>query len=180
MLIQTYQSGWVADFEQLKSALHKAVGAVATGIEHVGSTAVPQLAAKPIIDIDMTYEAPETFGRIKARLEKTGYRHGGDQGIPGREVFKRNLLKEPVPILDTISHHLYVCQLGSGELERHLAFRDFLRNHEKERQEYERLKYEIAAQANQDRKAYARLKEVLARDFIEAILKNILKDRWHD
>ncbi|MEL7159615.1 MAG: GrpB family protein, partial [Bacteroidota bacterium] len=89
MLIQDYRAYWPIDFARLSEVLTAALAGTNHHIEHVGSTAVPGLAAKPIIDLDVVYYAPEAFGEIKDSLEQLGYYHNGDQGIPGREVFKR-------------------------------------------------------------------------------------------
>ncbi|MBK7869167.1 MAG: GrpB family protein [Saprospiraceae bacterium] len=171
MLIQIYQESWVHDFNKIKEVIKERLWDVAIQIEHIGSTAVKNLAAKPIIDIDIVYDKNTSFEAIKSRLEKLGYHHHGDQGINGREVFKRNTLNEQHPVLDTIKHHLYVCHIENEELQRHLVFRDYLIKHEQERKAYEQLKYEIAQMANQDRKVYAALKEMMAKAFIASILE---------
>ena len=114
-----YDPSWHEAFEricrELKSALHDSVLA----IEHVGSTSVPGLYAKPIIDIDIVISTG-MFETVKALLGSIGYMHAGDLGIEGREAFKY----EGKPHL--MVHHLYVCNEDSDELKRHLALRDFL------------------------------------------------------
>lgn len=139
-------------------------------VEHVGSTAVKGLAAKPIIDIDIIYDKKSSFEEIGKHLELLGYTHVGDQGIKGREVFKRQKSFQNHEVLDSIQHHLYVCHFDNVELRKHLAFRDHLRANEDARNKYEYLKFVIAQKANHDRKTYAKLKEELASDFIWAIL----------
>lgn len=173
MLIQKHQESWANDYKSLKKVFEEYVSTDDLKIEHIGSTSVKQLAAKPIIDIDIVHEKSESFRAIKRSLEQLGYYHNGNQGIVGREVFKRNKNQENHVILDSIPHHLYVCQINSNELRRHLFFRDYLRVNQKEREEYEKLKYKIAEIANQDRKKYAKLKESIARAFVESILEKI-------
>lgn len=175
MLIQKYKKQWQNDFKQIKEVIENSVSTEDIKIEHIGSTSVNGLAAKPIIDIDIVFEKPESFSEIKMSLEKLGYYHNGDQGIEGREVFKRNKQGKNHIILDLIKHHLYVCHINSEELRRHLAFRDYLRKNEEKRMEYEELKYKIAQLAKQNRKEYANLKEVIAKDFVESIIKNTRK-----
>ena len=85
-------------------------------------------------------------------------------------MFKR--ISSEDPILDKISHHLYVCSQESVELQRHLKLRQHLRQEKTARERYARLKYEIAEEANQDRKLYAQIKEVKAKNLIESILRN--------
>jgi GrpB-like predicted nucleotidyltransferase (UPF0157 family) len=171
MLLYPYQGNWPQDFEKLKSSLLAALDDLPLSIEHVGSTAVPQLAAKPIIDIDIVYGKELAFETIKAGLEKAGYWHKGDQGIPGREVFKRNEPAKPYEVLDGIAHHLYVCPADSAELQRHILFRDYLRANEAARIQYQGLKYKIAEAAAQNRKQYAELKEIKAKAFILGVIE---------
>jgi len=111
------------------------------------------------------------FKEIKKNLVTLGYYHNGNQGIIGREVFKRNKQGVNHIELDSIPHHLYVCQINSDELRRHLFFRDYLRENSKKRIEYENLKYKIAEMAKQDRKEYAKLKEDMAKEFVESIIE---------
>ncbi|MER0440670.1 GrpB family protein [Emticicia sp. W12TSBA100-4] len=170
MLIQEYQEKWVEDFKAIESVITDALIGLNISIEHVGSTAVPKLAAKPIIDVDIVYGKNVPFEILKKKLEKIGYYHNGNQGIINREVFKRKNWWSKHQILDTITHHLYVCPVDSEELQRHIAFRNYLIANEAGRAEYQQLKYEIAAAANQDKKQYAALKEVKARAFINDIL----------
>lgn len=170
MLIQPYQADWAADFLQISNLLILTLDGIDCVVEHIGSTSVPGLAAKPIIDIDLVLPASADLAEVVRRLASLGYTQVGDQGIPQREVFKRLDPMSAHPVLDRINHHLYVCPSGSPELRRHLAFRDYLRTHEWAREEYASLKQEIALAARQDRKTYAALKEERARDFVEGIL----------
>ncbi len=139
-------------------------------IEHIGSTAVPNLHSKPIIDIDIIYSKQLDFEKIKWGLLKIGYYHNGNQGIEYRDVFKRNgtLTNK---ILDTVKHHLYVCPSDSKALERHILSRNFLRKNDWARLKYQQQKYELAEKANQDRKVYATLKEQYLNDFIDSIIE---------
>ena len=77
MLIQKYKVEWAKDFETIKGVLQGACGENVIRIEHIGSTSVPGLAAKPIIDIDIVYQSNEAFGSIKSALRKIGYFHNG-------------------------------------------------------------------------------------------------------
>lgn len=169
MLLEKYNPDWITNFEDIKNTLAPALDSIKCHVEHVGSTAVPQLAAKPIIDIDIVYYAPSDFEKIKAVLIALGYFHNGNQGIPEREVFKRTG-KSSNKILDTIQHHLYVCPHTSKALERHLVTRNILRNNERARLQYQQLKYNLAAMANQERKRYASLKEVDVNIFFDTII----------
>lgn len=172
MLLQQYTESWKNDFASISSILKEALVGFKISIEHIGSTSIPDLAAKPIIDIDIAYYLPDDFEKIKSGLEKIGYHHNGNQGIPDREVFKRNSTTNKYKVLDSISHHLYVCPAHSEELQKHILFRDHLLKNEAARIQYQTMKFEIAEEANQDRKKYAQLKEVKTRAFINTSIKN--------
>ena len=170
MLIKKYTADWITNFTDLKGEIDNGLCGLEYSIEHIGSTSVPNLDAKPIIDIDIIYKSISDFEKIKSGLIKIGYYHNGNQGIENREVFKRNGIVFN-KVLDTIIHHLYVCPKNSKALERHLLFRDFLRKNYWARSEYQELKYELAEKANQDKKLYAELKELKANAFIDKIIK---------
>ncbi len=170
MLIEKYRPEWVHQFNNIKDALEKFLQNLNFTIEHVGSTAVPDLDAKPIIDIDIIFYNENDFQLIKTRLEKAGYYHNGNQGIEDRDVFKRDGVQKH-GILDAIPHHLYVCSANSKALERHLLSRNYLRKNEWARKKYQQMKYEIAEQAGQDRKKYATLKEGLVNNFIDIMIE---------
>lgn len=170
MLLKKYSTKWINDFNNIKSKIEKALIGLTFSIEHVGSTAVPNLDAKPIIDIDVIYTEQPDFEKIKSRLENIGYYHNGNQGIEARDVFKRKSIIT-YSILDEIQHHLYVCPINSKALERHILSRNFLRENDWARIKYQEMKYELAEKANQDKKVYAALKENNINHFIDALIE---------
>ena len=132
-----YDSDWKSDFEDIKLELVDILGNIPISIEHVGSTSVEGLAAKPIIDIDVVVK-PDDVGKAIEFLEGHCYIHEGNLGIEGREAFAyedKNHLQE---------HHLYVCPSDSKELGRHIAFRDYLMNHPEAVEKYSKVKLEAA------------------------------------
>ena len=171
MLIHKYNPEWIKWFEAIQKELSNALGDMNYQIEHVGSTAVPDLDAKPIIDIDIIYKDEILFDKIKDQLTGIGYYHNGDQGIEHREVFKRKS-NQTHQVLDKIKHHLYACLEGSPGLQRHLWVRNALRENNDARLEYQRLKYEIAALVNQDKKEYAQLKEARINHFLDGVISD--------
>jgi len=172
MLIEAYRAEWVGNFSEIEFEIQSALYELEYGIEHVGSTAVPGLASKPIIDIDIIYQTDSEFERIKSSLLKIGYYHNGNQGIKNREVFKRNGMSKN-RVLDKIKHHLYVCLSHTEALNRHILFRDYLRKSESAKLEYQIMKYKLAEVANQNKEVYAGLKEVSINDFIDSIIRRI-------
>ena len=157
VIIVDYDPAWPELFNTLKSSIDTALGEVALRVEHVGSTSVPGLAAKPIIDMDLVVRA-EDLGKAIALLASIGYVHDGDGGIPGRERFR--------PPAGLPSHHLYVCAEDNAELLRHIQFRDYLRLHPESVAEYGMLKKRLAAAYGDDREGYSIAKS----EFITTIL----------
>ncbi len=169
-LLKEYTSLWVEDFEKIKVILNQELINYAHKIEHIGSTAVPCLTAKSIIDIVIIYEGDANFEKINNGLLKLGYFHNGNQGIVGREVFKRNN-QQTNGVLDSITHHLYVCKTDSGELQKFIRFRDYLRKSKITREFYAKLKNEIAIEANHDKSIYANIKQLKATSFINYVIE---------
>ncbi|HEX4139142.1 MAG TPA: GrpB family protein [Candidatus Methylacidiphilales bacterium] len=167
-LLEPHNPAWSTEFSELSAVYEKSLGSLALRIEHVGSTAIPGLAAKPILDIDVVIADYSVFPQVIEALAKLGYSHNGDQGIPQREAFKPadEFAPHVSPPRAWRTHHLYVCPEQSPELARHLRFRDALRANSALREEYERIKRHLAAHAGDDRKIYARLKEEACRDFV--------------
>jgi GrpB-like predicted nucleotidyltransferase (UPF0157 family) len=127
-------------------------------VEHVGSTSVPGLAAKPILDIDVMVDSRDVAAAVEA-LETIGYRHRGDLGVTGREAF------EP-PDQDP-QRHVYVCEAGTLNVRNHLAVRDVLRERDDLRDQYGAVKLALAEDPEMDIDAYlagksAVLQKVLA------------------
>ena len=137
VVVLPYDEKWKQDFIDIKNELSAVLGEVAISIEHVGSTSVEGLAAKPVIDIDAVVKA-EDVDRAIAALETIGYTYEGNLGIEGREAFAY----EGKEHLQT--HHLYVCPEDSAELKRHHAFRYYLRSHPDDKEKYGNIKLEAA------------------------------------
>ena len=175
MLLQKHNPNWETDFNKIKTILAEALGDSILNIEHVGSTSIPDLKAKPIIDIDLVYTSEVDFNAIKSNLESIGYYHNGDQGIEGREVFKRTT-DQNHEILDSITHHLYGCHKDAEELKKHLLFRNHLRVNESAKNQYEKVKLELAIKANQHKKRYAILKEQEATQFVQDCIKKEIEN----
>jgi GrpB-like predicted nucleotidyltransferase (UPF0157 family) len=154
-----YDSAWPDRFAALGSRIRPLLEGICLRVEHVGSTAVSGLAAKPIIDLDVVVQQASVAEAIR-RLGTIGYDHEGDLGIPGREAFL-SPAGEP-------RHHLYVLGEGSAELHRHIEFRDALRADSTLRDRYAALKRSLARQHQHDRAAYTDAKSA----FITAVLQS--------
>ena len=152
VIVLPYDSAWKNDFEKIKTEIEEAIGDLTIGIEHVGSTSVEGMSAKPCIDIDVIIKDQTMLNAVIDGLSTIGYIHEGDLGIKGREAFQYT----DKPHLRT--HHLYVCSEDSAELRRHLTFRDYLRSHPNAVKKYSEVKENAARLFPNDIDAYIRYK----------------------
>ena len=139
VIVLPYNENWKADFEKIKAEIENAIGQLIVSVEHVGSTSVIGMSAKPCIDIDVVIKDYSVFDAVVSSLAEIGYIHEGDLGIKDRHAFRYT----DKPHLQT--HHLYVCPQNSAELHRHITFRNFLQNNPDAVEKYSRVK-ETAAQ----------------------------------
>jgi len=165
-LVEKYNLAWPKWFEEIRAFLEEKIADACLRIEHVGSTSIPGMTAKPIIDIIIVIE-PGNFPRMKNLLEELGYYYRGDQGQPGREVFR---LKDetPLPI-----HHLYVCPKDNQELKQETAFRDYMKKHKADRERLRALKWELAEKFNNDKQLYIDGKDTLVKEITQKALEEL-------
>ena len=134
VIVLPYDKAWKSAFEAIKQEIESAIGDLILGIEHVGSTSVEGMSAKPCIDIDVIIKDYSVFDKVIGKLESIGYTHEGDLGIKDREAFKYT--NKP----HLMKHHLYVCPQFSEELHRHITFRNFLRDNTDAVKKYSQVK----------------------------------------
>lgn len=137
-----YDPKWPRLFDAERESLARALGDAAVSIEHIGSTAVPGLAAKPIIDILMEVTGLAALDALNPAMETLGYEPRGEFGIPGRRYFRKGG--------DDRTHHIHAFASGDPGLRRHLAFRDYLRAHPDVAREYAELKKKVAETCGND------------------------------
>jgi GrpB-like predicted nucleotidyltransferase (UPF0157 family) len=164
MLLSEYDPRWPQWFSALSVRIAPALGKNYVAIHHVGSTAIPCIIAKPIIDMIIEIEDYSSFDTVATALAGLGYTCEGDLGINDRIAFKRKNDTVPYgePARMWTAHHLYVCPSECEELKRHIAFRDYLIRHEEVREEYAAIKKQIESESSGDRKTYAKIKEARA------------------
>jgi GrpB-like predicted nucleotidyltransferase (UPF0157 family) len=121
-------------------------------IEHIGSTAIPGIKAKPIIDILVEVKDISQVDHFNDQMAQLGYKPKGEFGIPGRRYFR----KKGTDAAHT--HHVHIFQIGNPEIERHLNFRDYLRTHPEDAQAYSRLKEALAQKFPDDPENYTEAK----------------------
>lgn len=165
--VEEYNPEWEIWFEQLNSYFKEKLGPLVIRIEHVGSTSIPGTVAKPIIDFDIVIDM-STFDEVRSNLESLGYVHQGNLGIPEREAFvlTDQKLKDDLP-----PHHLYVCDIKSKELRRHIVFRDYLRSHPDDTAKYSEIKVQLVKKHSGDRTQYIDGKDSLVRELLEKALE---------
>jgi GrpB-like predicted nucleotidyltransferase (UPF0157 family) len=163
--IVDYDPEWPTRARREMRRIGHALGSVAARLEHVGSTAVPGLASKPIVDLQLSVAAIEPRDAYVGPLEQLGYLFVPAPEAPDYHFFAR-------PPERPRSHHLHVCEAGSEHEHRHLAVRDYLRAQGDEAASYEALKRDVAARHPADRLAYIEGKD----EFVTALEARAL--RW--
>ena len=164
IVVLPYDDAWKTAYGEIKKEIEQAIGDLIAGVEHVGSTSVEGLSAKPCIDMDVVIEDYSVFDTVVDRLSGIGYIYEGDLGIKDRHAFRY----ADKPHLQT--HHLYVCPKGSEELHRHIRFRDFLRKNPDAAREYGVVKERAAKLFPNDIDKYMEYKS----PFIKTVLDKVL------
>ncbi|MFN9537696.1 MAG: GrpB family protein [Planctomycetota bacterium] len=134
-----HDPNWISLFELEALGLRDALGEDQVSVHHIGSTAVPGIEAKPIIDILLEVRSLDWLDVNATRVTALGYEGLGECGIPGRRYFRKS------NELGIRSHQIHAFELGSSGATRHLAFRDYLRAHPDVAAEYSLLKQQLAA-----------------------------------
>ncbi|PGA98254.1 GrpB family protein [Bacillus toyonensis] len=168
--IEEYNIKWESEFYKLQSIISNVIKEIVFSIEQVGSTSVKGLASKPILDIDIVIEDYEIFPEVVKKLETIGYYHQAEWSFEGREAFGRKDAFVPWSEGNTVwmEHHVYVCDKNSEELKRHVAFRDYLREHADVAIEYGRLKEKLARESK-NRASYSEGKTAFITNILEKI-----------
>jgi GrpB-like predicted nucleotidyltransferase (UPF0157 family) len=167
--IVAYDPGWPLRFEEERSRVERVVGRWLVGIEHIGSTAVPGLDAKPVIDVIAGLRSMSDADRCVEPLIKLGYSYWEEGVEPHHRLF--------VKFVDAgrtaRTHNLHLVEAGGWYWKEHLLFRDYLRDHPATAHEYVKLKRELAQRFRDDREAYTAAKA----EFVAAILERAEKSR---
>ncbi|MDO9489490.1 MAG: GrpB family protein [Sphingomonadaceae bacterium] len=158
-IIVPYDPRWQDRFSAAADELRAALGSNLTAVEHIGSTAVPAVCAKPIIDLLAIVASLTALDDSNTDLTALGYEALGENGIEGRRYFRRT------DALGTRCHHLHIFAVGAPEIGRHLAFRDYLRAHPRIAARYSELKNSLA-----DRSDYQEAKSPFIVTMTEAAL----------
>lgn len=159
VILEKHHQEWSEAFEAENESLKNLLGDLALDIQHVGSTSVPGLVAKPIIDMLMAVKSLEEVQSIRPLLENAGYEYRENGSDQDQVLF----VKGPEELR---THYLHITKLGSSVWKNDLAFRDYLRSHPEAVAEYEKLKKELASKHADNRTEYTTGKDA----FIKSIL----------
>lgn len=166
VIVTDYNPMWPAMFEAEAAKIKEIFSDELIAIHHIGSTSVPGMKAKPIIDIMPVVRDINAVDKFNDKMIELGYEPMGEFGLPGRRYFRKGG--------DNRTHHVHVYQLDNRtEIERHLALRDYLREHKDAAEEYGRLKEELARRFPDDIEAYMDGKD----QFVKELEKKALK--WY-
>ena len=157
--IARYSTNWPLVFEREADAILEDCRPWVAAVHHIGSTSVPGLAAKPVLDVMPVAAGPTEALDAASRMEALGYRFRGENGISGRLYFEKDVDCRTVA-------HAHMFPSGHPGIRTHLLFRDYLRTHPDAARDYEQLKRELAAKHRDDREAYTDAKAA----FIEGII----------
>jgi GrpB-like predicted nucleotidyltransferase (UPF0157 family) len=152
-----YDARWPVLFAAERQRIREECGALVLRLEHVGGTSIPDMCAKPVLDIAAGRPRGAPTQDYIAALKRAGYKHRGEQGVPGREFFRRGQPR---------AYHVHLVEEGSSPWRDYLAFRDYLRAHPEAARQFADLKRVLAARFPLDREAYinaksARVQEIL-------------------
>ena len=157
MLLSPYDTTWPLEFAVEADRIARACRGLALRLEHIGSTSIPGLSAKPVIDVLAGRPGNVSGESYVAVFRQLGYEHKGAYGAPGRNYFRRGTPR---------THHVHLVSWTSAVWEDHLLFRDYLRSHPETAREYETLKRELAALYIQDKERYTDAKGPFIRSIV--------------
>lgn len=146
--LEPYHENWPRQFAQEAAQIETALGPALNAIHHIGSTAIPGIFAKPIIDLLAEVASLEALDARSSEMRALGYEVMGEFGIPGRRYFRKDNAD------GDRTHQIHAFVQGSPHLDRHLAFRDYLRKHPEVAREYSRLKKDLVERCHGDMEAY--------------------------
>jgi GrpB-like predicted nucleotidyltransferase (UPF0157 family) len=160
--VTAYDPLWVKEYEKEAANLNKIFGGELLEIHHIGSTSIPGMHAKPIIDVLMVVNNIQKIDSFNKKMQRTGYIPKGENGMPGRRFFiKGDELHH--------THHLHIFQNGHADIARHVNFRDYLIAHPREACEYALLKQALANRYQLDIDAYQSGKEQFIKEIDQKI-----------
>jgi len=173
VIIVDYNPNWPQMYEQEKARIQDAVGEYLIDIQHVGSTSIPGLSAKPILDIMPVIRDIALIEHCVQPLAALDYAYAGENGIPGRHYFRKPIDNTTQPSMV----HLHVVEKGHDQWAMMLLFREYLRLHPQSAQQYDILKRELAATYGSDRVGYTDAKAAFVKSIIRAAVLEAMSEK---
>lgn len=162
--VVAHDPSWKLKFENEANCIRAALGSAVAEIHHIGSTSIPGIYAKPIIDMLLELTSIDAADEKAESLVTIGYEAMGEFGIPGRRYFHKN---SPSGVRE---YQVHAFAVGSGEVSRHLAFRDYLRSHAEVARQYSELKRGLAKRYHSNIEAYMNGKDPFIKETQQAAL----------
>lgn len=156
MEVVPYNPDWKDEYLKESEKIANFMKGEIVEIYHIGSTAIPGIFAKPVIDILVEVKDISNVDKYNSNMEELGYISAGEAGIEGRRFFFKGLY--------TRTHHVHIFQTGSPEIKRHINFRDYMIAYPEEAKRYEELKKEVAIKFRYDSKGYCAGKDAFIKD----------------
>jgi len=163
--VVSYNPNWKNMYKEESEKIKNILNDIMIDIHHIGSTAIPGIIAKPVIDILVEVKDIEGVDQYNHKMAELGYEAMGEYGIPKRRFFRKGG--------NNRTHHIHIFQTGNGEIERHINFKEYLIAHPYKAREYSKLKEELVNKYTYDVENYTNSKS----DFIKEIDKKA-KLRW--
>ena len=148
VLMESYDPDWTRQFAREAALILSVLGGTAIDVHHIGSTAIPGIYAKPVLDLLLVVQSVDTLDNKQSAIEALGYEARGEYGIPGRRFYRRDNAD------GDRTHQVHAFETGSPQIARHLAFRDYIIAHPDAAEAYSDLKRELAAKHPNDIEAY--------------------------
>ena len=164
--LREYNPEWKKLFVKEKELITSKIFDFIIDIQHIGSTAIPGILAKPIIDIALAIKDLSKVEEIINPLQELDFIYRGEQGVPGRHLFVKGGE-------DFRTHHLHVMDRTTDEWRKHIRFREYLLSHPSDAKEYEQIKLALAEKYEKDRGKYT---EEKGKFILEILLKSITED----
>jgi len=158
--LEPWTKSWAEKFEVEKERWRQMLGPVCLSVDHIGSTAVKAMMAKPIVDVMVVVTSLAELDAMMPEIQRLGYQAKGEHGVPGRRYFQRDEHGER-------AYHIHAYCQGNPGITGHLRFRDILRTDRSIAHAYERLKIELAARFPADKPAYTQGKNAFIKHVLE-------------
>ncbi|MDD3797200.1 MAG: GrpB family protein [Lachnospiraceae bacterium] len=160
VIVADYNAAWEQEYFKEEQLIKQILKENCVEVYHIGSTSVPGLAAKPIIDILPVVKSLQAVDKVSGEFEKAGYEYLGEFGLTGRRYLRKGG--------DERTHQIHIfAETDRSNIERHVAFRDYMRTHADDRNKYSELKKELASKYPYDIERYCEGKDFFVKD-IEA------------